>query len=86
MNGLELDRRNESPISYQQPDESEKYAYYRQPSGAQTSQIPMAPEPGPPSNRFSGLRPTTFILSAALAVVAMLAVLAAGVGGSLAAK
>ena len=86
MNGLELDRRNHSAIALSKPEEREVYAYYHQPSGAQTSPTPVASEPGFPSKRFHGLRPTTLVLSVALAVVAVLAVVAAAVGGSLAAK
>ena len=46
----------------------------------------MASEPGPRSKRICGIRPMTCILSAALTAVAVLAVVAAVVGGSLAAK
>lgn len=42
MSGLELDGRNDSPIPFQKPDESDKYAYYCQPNDAQTSRTPMA--------------------------------------------
>ena len=75
MDGLELDRRNNS-----------KHVYNHQPNDAQTSQIQLASEPGMPSKRVCSLRPITFVLSAALAIVAVLAVVAAAVGGSLAAK
>ena len=58
MNGLELDRRDDLPIPYQNSNESEKYAY-RQASGPQTSQIPLASEPGP---RKAVLRPSNYHL------------------------
>ena len=86
MSGLELDRRNDSPIAFSKPDEGEKYVFYPQPNGAQTSQIPIPSQSGPFSKRLYGLRLSTVILSAALAVVTVLAVIAAAVGGSLAAK
>ena len=86
MRGLELDRRNDSPIPLHKPDEREKYAYYRQSSGAQTSRAPVPLESDPRSRRFCALRPTTLILSVAPAGVAVLAVVAAGAGGSQAAK
>ncbi len=44
------------------------------------SQVSILPEPGSRSKRFCGIRPTTFILSPGLSIVA------AGVGGSLALK
>ena len=75
MDGLELDRRNIS-----------NYVYNHQPSDAQTSQVQLSSEPSLPSKRICTLRPVTFVLSAALALVAVLAVVAAAVGGSLAAK
>ena len=81
MNGLELDRRNDS-----MPDEGDKYVFYPQQIGAQASQTPMPSQPGPSSKRFCGLRLSTVVLSVALAVVTVLAVVAAAVGGSLAAK
>lgn len=86
MDGLEFDRRNESPIPLSRPDESEKYAFNQEPGSARTPQTPVASDLGPPNKRLCGLRSTTFILSAALTVTAVLAVTAAGVGGSLAAK
>ena len=76
MNGLELDRQDDLPIPYQNPNESEKYAY-NQASDPQASQIPLASELCPPSRRFCGLRTTTFAFSTALAVVAVLAIVAA---------
>ena len=86
MNGLELDRRDDSAIALSKPEEREEYAYSHQPSGARTLPTPVALKPGLPSKRFSGLRPTTLVLSVALAVVTLLAVVAAALGGSLAAK
>lgn len=86
MDGLEFDRRNDSPIPLPKPDRTEKYAYNQQPSGGQMPQTPVASDPGPLNKRCCRLRSTTFILSAALAVIAVLAIIAAGVGGSLAAK
>ena len=86
MNGLELDRRNDLPIAFSKPDEGEKYAFYPQSIGAQTSQIPISSQPKPFSKRFYGLRLSTVILSVTLAVVTVLAIIAAAVGGSLATR
>ena len=86
MTGLELDTRDDSPIVLSTPEEHDKYAICHQPGGALISPTPVAAEPCPPSKRFYGLRPTTLVLSVALAIVTVLAIVAAAVGGSLAAK
>ena len=76
MNGLELDRRNDSPVPSLKPDESDGYAYCRRPSVAQEPQILQTLEPGSPSKQSRDPRPTILILGATLAIAAVLAIVA----------
>ena len=83
MSGLELATPFDSPISDAMVKEEDKYPYHL-PDGLQVS---YEKEPSYPHVwRTCRLRPTTLILSVALALVTVLAIVAAAVGGSLAAK
>ena len=83
MSGLELATPFDSPISDTMAKEEDKYPYHL-PDGLQVS---YEQEPSYPHVwRTCRLRPTTLILSVALALVTVLAIVAAAVGGSLAAK
>ena len=83
MSGLELATPFDSPVSDTMAKEEDKYPYHL-PDGLQVSceQEPFYPHVW----RTCKLRPTTLILSVALALVTALAIVAAAVGGSLAAK
>ena len=83
MSGLELDGRFESPSTSPVKEEEYKYPYHL-PDGLQVS-YPEKPSSCHPRHVF-GFRFTTFILSVALATVTLLTIVAAGVGGSLAAR
>lgn len=83
--GLEVDGRNNLPIPCQKHGEDYKY-YNGGEQHDQPSYEPYSTEPLAKSKRLCGLRPPTFFLSIALAVSVVLAVVAAGVAGSLAAK
>ena len=83
--GLEVDRRNDLPTPYYKHDDY--YKYYN--GGEQHSQLshnPYVSDSHSQGRRLCGLRPTTFFLSIALALFIVLAAVAAGVAGSLAAK
>ena len=83
MSGLELATPSDSPISDTMAKEEDKYPYHL-PDGLQ---VTYEQEPSYPHVwRTCRLRPTTLILSVALALVTVLAIVAAAVGGSLAAK
>ena len=89
ISSLELDQRSDLPSPSDLPgpspinEDEEKYPYYL-PDGLQVS---YAEETSSWHNgRVYGLRPTTFILSIALASMTILAIVSAAVGGSLAAK
>lgn len=83
MSGLELATPLDSPISDVLVREEDKYPYHL-PDGLQVS---YDQEPSQLHFwRTCRLRPTTLILSVALALVTVLAIVAAAVGGSLAAK
>ena len=82
---LEVDGRNSLPVVCQK--QSEDYKYYN--GEEQCDQHPRnrrSLDARPQSRQFCGLRPVTFFLSIALAVFVVLAAIAAGVAGSLAAK
>ena len=83
ISGLELATPIDSPISDAMAKEKDKYPYHL-PDGLQVSydQEPSYPHVW----RTCRLRPITLILSVALALVTALAIVAAAVGGSLAAK
>lgn len=81
--GLEVDGRNEMPILYQRQGQNHKY-YNEEDRHDQSPHKPYSTEPPTKSKRSCGLRPATFILSIALAVFVVLAVVAAGVAGSFA--
>ena len=83
MSGLELATPFDSPISDTPVKEEDKFPYHL-PDGLQVSydQKPSYPHVW----RTCRLRPATLILSVALALVTVLAIVAAAVGGSLAAK
>lgn len=81
---LEVDRRGDLPIKYPE-HEDVKYAILQPDQQQAVHRAPWQP-PNPQGRRLCGLRPTTLILTIALVVVTALAVVAAGVGGSLAAK
>lgn len=83
ISGLELARHYDVPAASPMAKEEDKYPYHL-PDGLQVS-YPEKPS-SPPVWPVSRLRPTTVILSVALASVTLLAVVAAAVGGSLAAK
>ena len=83
--GLEVDGRNSLPVPCQK--HGEDYKYYN--GEEQCDQHPYnrcSSDPRSQSRHFCGLRPVTFFLSIALAVFVVLAAIAAGVAGSLAAK
>ena len=83
MSGLEVATPLDSPISDVLAKEEDKYPYYL-PDGLQVS---YDQEPSYPNFwRTCSIRSTTLILSVALALVTVLAIVAAAVGGSLAAK
>ena len=83
MSGLEVATPLDSPISDALAKEEDKYPYHL-PDGLQVS---YDHEPSYPHFwRTCSIRPTTLILSVALALVTVLAIVAAAVGGSLAAK
>ena len=83
MSGLELATPFDSPISDAMVKEEDKYPYHL-PDGLQVS---YEKEPSYPHVWHTcRLRPTTLILSVALAFVTVLAIVAAAVGGSFAAK
>ena len=83
MSGLELATPFDSPTSDAMAKEEDKYPYHL-PDGLQ---VAYDQEPSYPHVwRTCGLCPTTLILSVALALVTVLAIVAAAVGGSLAAK
>lgn len=88
---LEVDGRSQLP-EVQQP-EKESYAYANLPAAGQakTAEPFGASDKGdyearPQGKKIFGLRATTLALGVALAVVTILAIVAAAVGGSLAAK
>lgn len=83
--GLEVDGRNSLPIPLQNHGEGYKY-YNGEEQHAQSTYKPYPPKPNPQSRRFCGLRLPTFVLSIALAVFIVVAAIALGVAGSLAAK
>lgn len=83
--GLEVDGRNNLPIPYQKHDEDSKY-YNGEEQGTRPPYEADPSEPHSQSRHFCGLRPPTLLLSIALAIFVVLAVVAAGVAGSLAAK
>lgn len=80
---LEVDHRNDLPIPYQKYED--EYSII-QAGNPQASHAPPIYEKPQQSKLVCGLRPATLILSIALAIMTVLAVLAAGVGGFLAAK
>ena len=85
MSGLEVATPFDSPISDALANEKDKYTYeHHLPDGLQVSNDQKPSYPHVRRNR--KLRPTTLILSVALALVTVLAIVAAAVGGSLAAK
>ena len=82
--GLEVDGRNDAPVAYQKHGEGDKYI-----NGMpryDPIQEEQPPQPNLPGKRFCMLRPNTLFLSIALALALLLAVVAAGAAGSLAAK
>jgi hypothetical protein len=81
---LEVDRRNYLPTVYPEHDESKSLALH--PENRQVAYESQAFEEKSQGRRWCGLRPATLLLSIALAIATALAVIAAGVGGSLAAK
>ena len=83
MSGLEVATPLDSPISDALAKEEDKYPYHL-PDGLQVSYDQESSYPH--LWRTCRLRPTTLILSVALALVTVLAIVAAAVGGSLAAK
>ncbi len=83
--GLEVDGRNNLPIPYQKHGEDSKY-YNGEEQGARPPYEPDPSEPHSQSRHFCGLRAPTLLLSIALAIFVVLAGVAAGVAGSLAAK
>lgn len=83
--GLEVDGRHNLPIPHQKHGEDSKY-YNGEEQHDQPPYQAYSTEPRTKSRRFCRLRPTTFFLSIALAVSVVLAAVAAGVAGSLAAK
>ncbi len=78
--GLEVDKRTNLPIPCQNPSEGNNHI----------NEIPQdhlnVPQQPPQSKHFCRLRPTTLLLSIAFASTLVLAAIAAGVAGSLAAK
>lgn len=83
ISGLEVARHYDVPATNHTAKEEDKYPYDLA-DGLQVS-YPEKPS-SPPSLPVSRRRPTTLILSIALAFVTLLAIVAAAVGGSLAAK
>ena len=83
--GLEVDGRNNLPIPYQKDGEYPKY-YNGEEQGDQPPYKSDSSVPHSQSRHFCGLRPATFVLSITLAIFVVLAGVAAGVAGSLAAK
>lgn len=83
IGGLELATHYDVPVAGPMAKGEDKYPYHL-PDGLQVS-YPEKPS-SPPVWPVFRLRPTTVILSVALALVTLLAVVAAAVGGSLAAK
>lgn len=83
MSGRELATPFDSPISDAMVKDEDKYPYHL-PDGLQVS---YKQDPSYRHGwRTCRLRPTTLILSVALGLVTVLAIVAAAVGGSLAAK
>ena len=84
---LELDLRDETPVVAQPDNEGYKYSYMG-PAYKHDAPPPQisASEPAQRNLKWCGLRRVTVVLSAALALATILAIIAAGVGGSLAAK
>ena len=85
MNGLELDKRFDQSNVQPVAEEEHKYPYHL-PDGLQVSYEYDQKPSSSQARRVCWLRPTTFILSVAIASVTVLAIVAAAVGGSLAAK
>ena len=82
---LELDLRNTSPFVVQQNDENYKYSYGETPDQqAKPTDLPF--QPTQQDTKRYPLRPVTLVLSILLALITVLAIVAASVGGSLAAK
>lgn len=80
---LEVDRRGDAPEPY---TKQEDYKYSIQAADQQAYHATSVSGQPQKSRQVCGLRPATLVLSIALAVMTVLAVIAAGVGGSLAAK
>lgn len=81
---LEVDRRDDLPMVHPEHD---NYKYRTlQPDKQLVAHGSQAPGLRTQGRTWCGLRPTTLVLSIALAIAITLAVVAAGVGGSLAAK
>ena len=83
--GLEVDGRNNLPVPCQKQGEGYKY-YNGEEQCDQHSCNRCFSDPRTQSRQFCGLRPVTFFLSIALALFVVLAAIAAGAAGSLAAK
>ena len=78
---LEVDRRNELPIGYQKHD---SYKYAISSVYQEAPHTSLAFEQHQQGRWICGLRPGTLMLSIALNIMIVLAIVAAGVGGSLA--
>ncbi len=85
--GLEVDKRTNLPIPCKVPSEGDNYINEITQDHLNTPQEHLiAPQQPPQGKHFCGLRPTTLLLSIAFASTLVLAAVAAGVAGSLAAK